>query len=283
MFQSALSQCSSLSQDICFLEPMRIHGGYWYKLKRRFYSLLIPYVIFNTLGYIKHILFGGGTPDILGYFVSMIESSTMPLWFVRELMIFALIAPVLYLLIQNKKLFGVTCIAITILVFVGAAEYRTFIYWLPIYCAGGYFAQYGLLDKEPSGNYVFKKIYMCICTAVLLISAWFLPNVAADLTVEQNVIFYVFRIACVGVILFWTAHLSLITLPESTDCSFFIYCTHFPVITLLQLILGKCFADDFKLQIYLITVIGAILIPMATAWILKRNMKGLWRVLNGGR
>ena len=118
---------------------------------------------------------------------------------------------------------------------------------------------------------------------ILLISAWYLPNDEAAVGVYQNVSFYVFRLACVGVILFWAVNFSLISLPEITDCSFFIYCTHFPVITLIQRILGKCFAEDFKLLVYWITVIGAIMIPMVIAWVMKRNMKGLWRVINGGR
>ena len=94
--------CSSiLFLFICFLF-YRTYDGSWsqylYKIKRRFWSLLIPYIIFGTIGYVKVRLFspsemeGGG----ISYLSSLWLSNTMPLWFIRELIAFTIFAPLIW-------------------------------------------------------------------------------------------------------------------------------------------------------------------------------------------
>lgn len=84
----------------------RTFDGTWeqyrYKIKRRFWSLLVPYVIFNSMGYFKALVFhpdeftGGG----IEYLRSIWESNTLPLWFIRELMALSILAPIIF---QIKK------------------------------------------------------------------------------------------------------------------------------------------------------------------------------------
>lgn len=61
---------------------------YWQKMKRRIISLLIPYIIWNLLMTVKLHTFS------LSIFW---EPANMPLWFLRDLMIVSLLAPIIYI------------------------------------------------------------------------------------------------------------------------------------------------------------------------------------------
>ena len=255
---------------------------YWNKLEKRIFSLLVPYLIFNTLGYIKHIVFSSESPSILGFIFSLIESSTMPLWFVRELFILALLSPIIYFFIKRRTIFFEVCVGIIILVISNLTSYRSFVYWIPFYAMGGLFAVNKMLDSSFYENKILNRV-MYILTFFVLLGAWFLPN-GMEKDIYYNSAYYIFRSASVFVILFLLLKVRSIKIPDLADCSFFIYCTHFPVISLVQRILQYFIkSDSYVLLSYGITVICAITIPMALAWYLKTNIKSLWQVLNGGR
>ena len=73
------------------------------KVNNRVKSLLLPYVIFNIIGYIKHIVFANQNFDLFRLLGSIITSDTMPLWFLRELFILSILAPILYKLKSKRN------------------------------------------------------------------------------------------------------------------------------------------------------------------------------------
>lgn len=79
---------------------------YFYKVKKRIGSILIPYVIFNTIGYLKHVLFSHDSFTIIGLLKSIAISDTMPLWFLRELFILVLLTPIIFRIRRRKILIG---------------------------------------------------------------------------------------------------------------------------------------------------------------------------------
>lgn len=62
-------------------------NNYKEKMSRRIFSLFVPYIIFSTMGYVKSLVFNGGLGggNFSDYLLSLWESNTMPLWFIREL------------------------------------------------------------------------------------------------------------------------------------------------------------------------------------------------------
>lgn len=120
----------------------RTYDGSWsqylYKIKRRFWSLLIPYIIFGTIGYVKVRLFspsemeGGG----ISYLSSLWLSNTMPLWFIRELIAFTIFAPLIWH-IKNSIWMSVLISSILIcLTSLNIVSQRSFLYWMPLYLLG---------------------------------------------------------------------------------------------------------------------------------------------------
>ena len=73
------------------------------KVKNRVKSLLLPYIIFNIIGYIKHIVFANQDFGLFRLLGSIITSDTMPLWFLRELFILSILAPILYKLKSKRN------------------------------------------------------------------------------------------------------------------------------------------------------------------------------------
>ena len=104
------------------------NSKYLSKVKSRFFSLCIPYLIWNTVWMIFDIIcsytfissfFTGRVPFELT-FTNVIRSvflaeSNGPFWFVMYLIIFVFLAPVIDMIAKNKYVGAVTVVAITIL------------------------------------------------------------------------------------------------------------------------------------------------------------------------
>lgn len=256
---------------------------YLKKLKTRFKSLVIPYLIFNTLGYFKHIVFHSISFNLIEYLQSMINSDTMPLWFLRELMIFVIIAPLIFYIIKNKVLMGSIIVIDLILICGGYVGYRSFMYWLPIYMAGALFSKV-VMEKGQFNIMKRNDIKSCFI-AVLIIIAWFLPNSTREMDILGNALFILFRILsviCFIIIIDVLINKRYQTL-EFMKFSFFVYCVHFPIISLIQLIFDKVFQGCFLLIQYFLTVAITYIVCVGIGVFLKKFIKPVWIVLNGSR
>lgn len=97
-------------------------GNYIKKMKRRIHSLLIPYIIWNTVMFILlyfkkgqtysliEIFWGNGEPwysgtnYLGGEFVPSVSPVNFPLWYVRDLMVLCIISPLIYWLIRKTRI-----------------------------------------------------------------------------------------------------------------------------------------------------------------------------------
>lgn len=165
---------------------------YKMKISRRFYSLFVPYVIFCTFGYIKHLIVSGLTGGgILGWMYELWLCETMPLWFIRELMALALLAPLFYWLKGRRIISVVLSTIIIALVIMGYVPYRSFVYWIPVYLIGvNMSADYW--DKI--SEWIKRKSNLVsIILLLYVLACWFLPN-GSELTEQTNAVFILFRI-----------------------------------------------------------------------------------------
>lgn len=115
-------------------------------LKSRVSSLLIPYIIWNTIGVFFQIL--GGKIEVSmwrlfrnGYlFYNGVGCGDGPLWYIARLFTFFIFAPLIYYIFRKKKtlLFLVSEMALIILNVVFETVNYDFIFFLPVFLLGGY-------------------------------------------------------------------------------------------------------------------------------------------------
>ncbi|WP_041274688.1 acyltransferase family protein [Desulforamulus reducens] len=259
---------------------------YVYKLKKRLFSLLIPYILYNILGYYKYILFNNITFNFNELIVSIISSSTMPLWFIRELMILSILSPLIYWVI-NRKYVSIIVLGITALLSIfGVASYRCFIYWTSIYLFGAYVAvYYGTFNFFSLRNNK-KKIVVPLSCILFLCSAWFLPNTTGDMDIYGELAFYLFRLICPFIMLLLCSYdSSKIQVKFYMRYSFFTYCVHMPLISVVQYVTSRVvFADSWLLIAeYMLTPFVILTIIVCAATLLSKYFPHIWKVCNGWR
>ena len=113
-----------------FFKEGQFNGAlYWRKLKSRFRTLFIPYIIWSTLCFIIAVAQGVVTPTFQHYIQGLWDTAlwndgvtfsrtlpgypmNMPLWFIRDLMILVLISPLIWFLLQKTRGWGILLIAV---------------------------------------------------------------------------------------------------------------------------------------------------------------------------
>lgn len=264
-------------------------SGYKKKMVRRFHSLFIPYLIFCTFGYIKHLVAVGGGGGILDYLHSLWICDTMPLWFIRELIALSLLAPLIFLLIRRPLLLFIISAFIVYLICIGVVPYRSFIYWIPVYCMGAAFND-SMMNKV---DILLSKSIIIILSVLLLlcylISAYFLPNgiPGYEMSWLQNFCFIFFRMVTpiVFIPFLWLLGRNKIKSRWFMKYAFFVFCMHFPVITLLGIAYDKSIwmlypSETLK---YMIIVITTYIICVSMAYFIQHYFPKVWYVLNGRR
>lgn len=267
----------------------RTYDGSWsqYKKKigKRFFSLFIPYVIFCTFGYVKHLLASGMRGGVIDWLVELYECQTMPLWFIRELMALAVLAPCFYWLKRHWWLSIVIVLLVISLVATGIVHYRSFVYWIPVYLLGGNLKR-SWWDKI--SNIVIKYNRFFILLIVLyIIGCWFLPNGIGNSLWTISLLYILFRIATPLIFIPMLIYLTIsnIKVRKWMNYAFFVYCMHFPVITVLTLIYDKIspplvHSEWIK---YLTIVAITYTICVLMAMFCQRFMPKVWYVINGRR
>lgn len=101
---------------------------YLRKLKSRFRTLFIPYIIWSTICFIIAVVQGQVTPTIPHYVQGLWDTAlwnegisfsrtlpgypvNMPLWFIRDLMILVLISAIIWFLLQKTRGWGILLLA----------------------------------------------------------------------------------------------------------------------------------------------------------------------------
>ena len=256
---------------------------YKQKVWRRIFSLAVPYVIFGTIGYIKCLIEGGysGSNYFLSWIKAICVSETMPLWFIRELMVFTLLAPIFFWLKNKVKVSVVISLIIIIMIAFGYIKYTWFIYWTPVYLIGVHmhneyltkFCQW--LHSHSKIALLYVLLYTIIC--------WFFPNGEVR-PFFFNMFYILFRVITPFVYIPIMIRIAESQLPvrKSMNYSFFVFCMHYPVISLLHTVINKTI-DISPLTEYLIIAVSTYYICVLIALILQRYFPQVWYIINGRR
>lgn len=272
----------------------RTFDGTWQrykeKMRRRFFSLLIPYIIFCSFGYIKHVIAANlGEANFTDWIHSLWICDTMPLWFIRELMALSILAPVLFRIKKRIYLILVISLICVALVAIGVVPYRSFLYWIPVYLMGAKINETSTLELKAQFSKRNVHLLFYVALLIYIFWSWCLPNgikrVDMDWVIRLD--FISFRLLTPMFLLYVMYILFESNVREKyyMRYSFFVYCMHFPVITILGIMLDRVVGIEWYMEMfkYIIIVIMSYTICVVMAMTLQRFMLPLWRIINGGR
>ena len=152
------------------------------KLRRRIKSLLIPYLLWNTLfvGIFfllpripvigEHMNMGIAVKSWIDVFWGIIDSRFTPLWFVKQLMFYTALSPLVYVVVRNKYVFTfIYILSIIVSLSIDTTIYDSFFLWLPIYLIGAFIGYHRL---EIKGSRLLILMAAAILVSLYCLILW---------------------------------------------------------------------------------------------------------------
>lgn len=259
------------------------------KIKKRIRTLLIPYLLWNSFfvclfwcilntPLVSYMHMTNNLRDWQDIMSAIINSSMTPLWFVKDLIIYVLLSPVIYYISRNIYVLGFSIIVTIIYAVSANVNYFSWSYWLPIYLVGVLlnksFANKWFVCGERDGTLAWG-IYLMVLLVLMYVGIkceyLYLYRLFAPLIIWRlfsNILSY-----------------SRLKKRQYWKYSFFIYCTHFFIINIVQktmFILMGC-SNISYLLIYLSTPFIVLIICVCIARIMERHANQLYNILTGNR
>lgn len=222
------------------------------KLKRRFYSIFIPYILWNFIYYLGYIIsshipylsriVGKGiikfSIDEL-FFAIFLHKYNYVFWFVYQLIILILISPILYFFLRNKYIAMIGAILISILLFINIDLKFINTDALFYYYMAGFFSLHfsHIVEKNYSVNtslisiilvlfgiYIYRltfytnQIYFIVYARFIFIAAlWLFLNE----TITKSTIINKYKSYFSNTFLVYATHLAIVRLINKTTASIF--------------------------------------------------------------
>lgn len=264
----------------------------WYinTLRKRVRSLLIPYLIWLTIGFGFSWMYSfvsvHATPIVLANFSDVLDflgvtaqPGAYHLWFVRSLMFIVLISPIIGVLIRRKveslALLGVASIG---LIWTNN-ELLVGLFYMSI---GGMLSIRGRLEGWNQG----KKGVVIPCVWIFLC---ILRSVVVWCGYSFTEAMYMTPINLIGVVSIWIVsgwfiRHDLQNIPQYFGCSFYLYMVHIYILFLCGTVFRKgCGLDGGSLLCFLLTTVTTSFVSVFSWLALRKIVPGLLCVLDGGR
>lgn len=293
-----------------FYRTLPSFSGIPEKWRRRVSSLLIPYCLWNFLYYLLYVAAGKASPDLPTLAAAVLQYRFNPVfWYLQQLILLTLLAPVLYFLTKQLWSGAVSLGAVLLLVYFQLDipfinEDALFYYLL-----GGCWARHGkscfegmLYTDEDNvfgseGRVSARKrrrprlLAFAFLLAASFCAVWRARCLAAA-AVRPLVLSTVLYRASVAQ-LFWFA-LNCLPLPTPRQWmqeSFLLYALHYPVVRILRHLLsalterGIAVAQTEMLSMlfYVLALLLSLLLAHALCCLLRRFLPLGYRLLSGGR
>lgn len=260
------------------------------KIRKRIKTLLMPYILWNTLFVLlffiilnsplsTYLNMPNKLDNIYNVCKAIINSELTPLWFVKDLIIFVCISPILYIISKKDVILLSLWVMsiINIYIFDEYINYFNPLYWLPSYLTGVLFTKNRFTSFFITEDlHIPYKITYVIVFTILLIGAaqlhfMFLYRLFAPLIVWR-----------LSNILLST---DIIKVKSYWKYSFFIYCTHFFIINIIQklMFLMMGCSNLSYMFIYILTPCIVLLICILMARFMEHKMHKCYIVLTGNR
>ena len=257
------------------------YAGEEYKmmLRKKWKTLFIPFVIWNTVGLLCLLVTGQySQPVSVGDFILRLADSNYygPLWYVRDLMTLMLIVPVYQWIFRcNNWIIYAT---------VFAALYYM---WIPIDC--GWISTEGIFFFFLAG--ILQKHQEILQRRLTATVVWLLFAVWIVLCFTTPFFQYLHKpCTLLGVVVFWLVsdHIALLdskVVMRLARYSFLIYVLHFYPLKVMKVALGRLFYGNewVSLAAYLILPIITCVIVVVIGCIMRRYMPKLYNLSTGNR
>ena len=120
------------------------------KWKRRIFSLVIPFVIWNTIIYVYYYFISRVSVfemetvnfSVKGFILAIVNSTNSPLWFIRTLVVYIIVSPLLVKLWKNKAIGLLMIVSLVGTNYIGISTPIVSNYYLPMFLLGAYMAIY---------------------------------------------------------------------------------------------------------------------------------------------
>ena len=270
------------------------------KYERRVFSLLIPYLLWNTFFVfvyvaLMHIPFFQErmhmTPEVLGtpkqIFNAIIHSKCTPLWFVKDLMLLTLLAPVILLLLRDIRWISLAFFMSIIIALSGNYSYENILVWIPVYLQGAMVGHFSFSsgDYRTCDSYTDNKCIKKVTIALIIIS---LLVLYICLYVNANFI-RIFRYC--APLLVWILVDFILKKYLNTKFEykpwmsymFIIYCMHQFILNVLQKMVYLIFPPTrlvLNLTFILTPIVTVLLIIIITKYLSRSRV---YKYLSGGR
>lgn len=285
--------------------------SYGYKLYTRFFSLLVPYVIWGLLSgiviWISYNYLGQWKENYCAYawtnyrnngiYQWVIEPTAYQFWFIRQLIYYTILSPIIYLLLKYLK-----CIPLLVLVYNWIQQVEIFfdigfyeVYIDPegllIFCIGAYIA----INHQKILNYRANKTITIPITIVWLALTAVYTYCAAtfgDTDMELQTLVYMNKaIVAFGFVSVWMLVdlfskylLDNKVVEFGASNVFFVFAFHEPLLTLVtQYILNEESSDYLHTLCYFGLPILFILVGMLGGWLLRKYLNPVHQILTGNR
>ena len=287
-------------------------SGYTKKIQRRFWSLLVPYLIWCTLGIgfllicqlipIMNSLLKDANflPDIdkpvflynAGDYCNRLLFSPVPfqLWYIRDLMVFIIISPVIYWLLDQLAvlfLFSLACFWLLDLNYSLLHSKAALFFCLGAYIAKKHIYVYGRIADR---YFVSMAIFWIGLVIMKSIAAFYIiiPIINVQSVIMVHILYKISEI--LGILVFWYSvdpknrnDNSLFI--KLTQFSFFIFAFHEPFQKVLIEIMRRLFGMDAYtlLVIYFFEPLIVVFFSLVVGYIMKRQLRKIYYIFTGGR
>lgn len=262
------------------------------KWKNRFFSLCVPYIIWNTLAAFENFFDPDGKDmlsngiiyfikDTYWFFAKQVESgggcANGPLWYIFRIIGFAVLTPVIFFAI--KKWIGIIIILFIVgLNIIFGVGYYDFSYYLPIYLLGAYLS-YNYSDEferfiaEKKNSSVLFGSSILIIISYSIIANYFINNQISELIVR-----YLAILPCI-------IFMKFLCLPkivkDTRGQGMFIYCSHIILFKALRTIMLRCTKN--LMIVYVLQILFSIVLILFVYEFMKRKMPRILSICIGGR
>ena len=263
---------------------------YFTVVKKRFFSLEIPFILWNFIFYLLFLLISNvpflsskmnrePLPVSPVYFLkeTFLGEGFAPLWYLQRLFLYAVISIVIFYVLKNKFV-GLAVIAGLVVFNCLGIKHISFVEWLPMFMSGAFAGMH-----VKSYEFMGEKRKLGLIISIVIVCALF---IATEIVVEGPVR-YIFRFVSgtLTPVIFISLTKKDIKLKWIFTISLFIYCTHGFILQVVQKIYLIVFGvgNAASLICYFTSPVVTLIIITVAALILHKFTPRLWKLLNGGR
>jgi len=263
-------------------------SNYVEKLKKRAHSLVVPYILWNTIGvflwfflvacsgykYTSNQYSFDSPLEVIG---NIFVCKYTILWYVGVIIIYAVAAPIFYYLLRSKT---TAVLSVIVFLLIGVSFHHPFaspLVWMSIYMMG---ALLGVYYKDYF--YQPQPIWLTVVAVVVFpISVWLCHQQESMLYVNlrqwSSVFFYIGMYDIFDRIFHFKQH-------RVYNYSFFLYASHYFLVHVSQRYVITHFSNVAGCWIaYLVVPLVVILLCLSFARLLDYKAHSLYKLLSGGR